>query len=147
MKIHYEKVHEPTINKRPKLNEPETPDCMDVDFSTNNEQYDDDNNEGYDDNNEEDCYYSSDDEEEENEIQLSEHEKLIQQTANALLEAQETIQLKEVINMEGLENDISHLNERTDGEEEDDDSTVSGDSNGQCNYDNGRSIHGQAEYP
>lgn len=141
MRRHYEYVHEPTINKRPKLNEPETPDCMDVDFSTNNEQYDDDNNEGYDDNNEEDCYYSSDDEEEENEIQLSEHEKLIQQTANALLEAQETIQLKEVINMEGLENDISHLNERTDGEEEEDDSTVSGDSNGQCNYDNGRSIH------
>jgi len=42
MQRHYKYVHEPTINKRPKLNEPETPDCMEVDFSTNNEQYDDD---------------------------------------------------------------------------------------------------------
>ena len=33
------------------------------------------------------------------EIQLSEYEKLIQQTANALLEAQETNQLKEVIRL------------------------------------------------
>ena len=53
------------------------------------------------------------------EIQLSEYEKLIQQTANALLEAQETNQLEEV-NMEGLKNDVSYLNERTDGEEKED---------------------------
>ena len=49
------------------------------------------------------------------EIQLSEYEKLIQQTANALLEAQETNQLEEV-NMEGLKNDVSYLNERTKGQ-------------------------------
>ena len=144
MQRHYEQAHTNKY-KRPKLNEPETSDCMEVDdFSTNNEQLmqddnvdDDDKNEEYDDKNGEDCYSS--DEEEENEIQLSEVDQWIQQAANALLEDEERKQLEEIINMEELEKYIPYLNEMTDGNgEEEDGSPMSGDSNGQCNYDSGR---------